>query len=104
VTGAPRFDFNRLNTLRGSAVNALDIRIDKKWFLKKWSLNLYLDLQNVNGNVISQPTILLDRPLDDDLRPIGGGDAPIGEQRYLTKELDTGSATILPTLGIVVEF
>ncbi len=109
VTNAPRLDFNRLNTLRGSAVNSLDVRIDKKWFWKRFSLNVYLDLQNVNRNTISQPVILLDRPLDDDLKPIGGGiianpNAPIEEQRYLTKELDTGSGNVLPTLGLVVEF
>lgn len=109
VTNGPRLDFNRLNTTRGSAVNSLDLRIDKKWFFQKFSLNVYLDIQNINQNVISQPTLLLDRPLDGDMRPIGGGvivnpDAPIEEQRYATKLLDTGSGTVLPTLGLVVEF
>ena len=108
ISNAARLDFNQLNTLRGDAVNSVDVRVDKKWFFDKWSLNVYLDLQNVNANAISQPTILLDRPLDENNRPIGEGiienpDAPIDQQRYLIKEVNTGSGTILPTLGLVIE-
>lgn len=109
VVGQGFPDYNLLNTQRNTAVNSVDIRIDKKWFYKQWSLNLYLDIQNVNANAVSNPTIVLDRPLDENNTPIGGGvvanpDAPISEQRYLIKELDTGAGTPLPTLGVVVEF
>ena len=108
VNGGARLDFARINTLRGTAVNSIDLRIDKKWFFKKWSLNLYLDIQNVNGNAVAQPTLLLDRPLDTNNMPVGdpiivNPDAPLEEQRYLLKELDTGSGNALPTVGIVVE-
>ena len=108
VNGGARLDFARINTLRGTAVNSIDLRIDKKWFFKKWSLNLYLDIQNVNGNAVAQPTLLLDRPLDTNNMPVGdpiivNPDAPLEEQRYLLKELDTASGNALPTVGIVVE-
>lgn len=108
INNGARLDFARINTLRGTAVNSIDLRIDKKWFFKKWSLNLYLDIQNVNGNAVAQPTLLLDRPLDANNMPIGdpiivNPDAPLEEQRYLLKELDTGSGNALPTVGIVVE-
>lgn len=108
VTNGGQLDFNRLNTLRNGSVNSLDLRIDKRWFFAKWSLNLYLDIQNLNGNAVSQPTLLLDRPLDENNRPIGEGiivnpDAPANQQRYLLKELDTGAGTPLPTIGIVIE-
>ncbi len=108
VTNGGSLDFDQLNTLRNSSVNSVDLRIDRKWFFQKWSLNLYLDLQNLNGNFVSQPTLLLDRPLDENNSPIGPAviinpDAPLNEQRYLLKELDTGSGSVLPTIGIVVE-
>ncbi|MEL6674781.1 MAG: TonB-dependent receptor [Bacteroidota bacterium] len=109
VRGTATRDFNQLNTLRGDAVNALDIRIDKKWFFQRWSLNLYIDVQNVTGNVVNDPTLILDRPLDADNRPIGGGvvvnpTAPLSEQRYALKSLAPATGTPLPTLGLVVEF
>ncbi len=108
VSGIARLDYNRINSLRSTAVNSIDLRIDKKWFFKKWSLNLYLDIQNLNQNFIAQPTLLLDRELDVDGNPVGptvitNPDAPLNEQRYLLKEIDTGSGNALPTLGIVVE-
>ena len=108
VTNGARLDFDQINSLRSTAVNSIDLRIDKKWFFKKWSLNLYLDIQNLNQNFIAQPTLLLDRELDENNTPIGPAvivnpDAPVEEQRYLLKELDTGSGNALPSLGIVVE-
>ena len=108
ITGRPITDFNRLNTLRGGNSNTIDIRIDKKWFFKKWSLNLYLDVENITGNAVNLPQLFLDRPLDENMTPIGGGvienpDAPANEQRYKLKEvIDEGGAT-LPTIGIMVE-
>ncbi len=109
VSNAAQRDFDQLNTLRGDAVNSVDVRIDKKWFFNALSLNLYLDIQNVNGNVISTPTLILDRPLDANNSPIGGGvvvnpNAPLNEQRYALKEIDPASGMPLPTIGLVLEF
>ncbi|TVR78203.1 MAG: TonB-dependent receptor [Saprospirales bacterium] len=102
-------DFSRINSLRGDFINGLDIRIDKQWFYEKWSLNLFLDIQNVLASSLSNPELILDRPLDQNGRPIGSGtiinpNDPAGEQRYLLKEIDTGSGTVLPTIGIVIGF
>ena len=36
-------DFTRLNQGRLSPAHFLDLRVDKKWFFKKWALNIYLD-------------------------------------------------------------
>jgi len=38
------------NTLRTSANNSLDIRVDKRWFFEKWTLITYIDIQNVYNN------------------------------------------------------
>ncbi len=102
-------DFSRINSRRNDPFNRIDIRIDKQWFFDNWGLNIYLDVQNVLASAESNPQLILDRPLDEDGRPIGSGvvknpDAPIEEQRYKLKEIDTGSGNPLPTLGIVLSF
>lgn len=100
-------DYTRINTLRNGAFSALDIRIDKKWFFKGWDLNLFFDVQNVTGNATGRNVLVLDRPLDENNKPIGGPitvnpDAPANEQRYRLKTINDATGTVLPTLGIVV--
>lgn len=108
LSGRGLRDYDLLNTERGSVFNELDIRIDKKIYFKKWTLDIYLDLRNVTANRVANFELLLDRPLDDNNLPIGDGiitnpNAPFNEQRYLLKEIDTGTGLVLPTLGIVIE-
>jgi hypothetical protein len=103
------FDYDRLNTQRQEAFSAIDLRVDKKWFFDKWSLNLFLDIENVTGAAVSTTDLILDRPLDENLRPIGDGiivnpDDPIGEQRYLLKGIDSGQGTPLPSIGLMLEW
>ena len=75
-------DYERLNSLRAGAGSTIDLRIDKKWFFKSWSLNVYLDVENLTGSAVGFPQLILNRPLDEDNMPIGGGvienpDAPV---------------------------
>jgi hypothetical protein len=102
-------DYNRINSGRQDAVNTLDFRIDKKWFYEKWSLNLYLDVENVFGNAVGDIALVYDQPLDETGMPIGdpiivNPNAPIDQQRYLLKELQTSSGTTIPSIGIMVEY
>ncbi len=101
-------DYDRLNILRSRAGNTIDIRIDKKWFFEKWSLNVYLDVENITGNSAENPQLILDRPLDENNMPVGDGiivnpDAPYEQQRYLLKELDASTGTPIPSIGIMIE-
>jgi hypothetical protein len=100
-------DYSRINALRSGAFLALDMRIDKKWYFKGWDLNVYFDIQNATGNAISREVLVLDRPLDDQNKPIGGGvivnpDAPLNQQRYKVKSISDAAGTVLPTLGVVI--
>ncbi|GAB5552349.1 MAG: TonB-dependent receptor [Saprospiraceae bacterium] len=108
VNGRGIRDFAQLNTLRFSSINTLDIRVDKKWFFDKWSLNLYLDIENVTGSSVNSDELILDRPLDDTGRPIGNGrvanpDAPFSQQRYLLKQITDAQGQLLPSIGIMIE-
>lgn len=101
-------DYDQLNTLRRDAFSAIDLRIDKKWFFDRWSLNVFLDIENMTGAAVSDIQLILDRPLDSEGNPIGepiiiNPDAPESEQRYLLKDLETGTGTPLPSIGVMVE-
>ena len=43
-------DFSRIGDERLNAYNSTDIRIDKKWNYRNWSLNIYLEITNVLGS------------------------------------------------------
>ena len=109
VTGRALPDYDQLNTLRAGSVNALDIRVDKKWFFKRWSLNVYLDVENALGNAVGFPQLILDRPLDENNIPVGGpvvvnpGD-PKDQQRYALKEIQDASGTRIPSVGVMIEW
>lgn len=101
-------DWDLINSQRAGASNTLDLRVDKKWFFQKWSLNIYFDLENVWGNAVGPPTLLLDRPLDENGLPIGSGvienpDAPAEEQRFRVKQLDVSQGVPIPSLGLMIE-
>jgi hypothetical protein len=92
-------DYNRFNELRLKSFHQLDIRVDKTYFFKKWSLNLYVDIQNVYNFKAENP------PNYTNLDPSGNkvyADPPVN-QFYQLRQLNSESGTILPTLGIIVE-
>ena len=108
ITNSAIPDYNQLNTLRTNASNTLDVRVDKKWYFEKWNLNLYFDVENVTANAVSIPAYILDRPLDENNRPIGGGiienpEAPIDQQRFKIKEINSAVGTVIPSLGVMIE-
>ena len=100
VTQSGINDWSKLNSERNPVSHALDIRIDKKWFYKKLALNLYLDVQNVyNTKVKTQPYIdVLRDELDNPIQN------PVNPQYYLIDEIENSSGTILPSIGVMLEF
>ena len=40
-------NYNALNTERLKNVHGVDLRLDKKWYFNKWSLNAYIDVENL---------------------------------------------------------
>lgn len=100
ITGQGVLDYNQLNEERNLSFHQLDMRIDKKYFFKKWSLNVYFDVQNVYGFITKQPPILL---VEKDANGNSVED-PNDPTRYKTKLIDNSNRTFFETLGIVVEF
>jgi outer membrane receptor protein involved in Fe transport len=104
VTGFPASDFNRYNQERFKPFHQLDLRVDKEWYLSRITINLYIDIQNVYNYKTTSNTFLV-QELDANGDPIivNPGD-PAELQRYSMKELQTTGGTVLPTIGVIIEF
>lgn len=96
--GQPYYDYSRYNTERLPNFAQFDLRVDKSFYFRGCMVGLYLDLQNITGNKLKQPDVIMSTGI------IENPDAPQAEQRYKMKYLKQESGTILPTLGVTVEF
>ncbi|MBN2486466.1 MAG: TonB-dependent receptor [Bacteroidales bacterium] len=103
VKGAPFIDYSNFNTLRLKPFHQLDVRIDKEFFFDKWSLNLYADVQNIYNFKSQEPNKLVrEKFIDPEINDIYTDN---GVDKYrLVEIVSSGSGTILPTVGIIVEF
>lgn len=93
-------DYNRLNSLRIASYNQIDVRVDKKWFLSKFSIDLYLDIQNLLNAKVKLPPYL-DVVRDENGVPVEDPNNPGSYQIYY---LDNTSGTVLPSIGLVFEY
>ena len=93
-------DYSRLNSERFGEFDRLNLRIDKKWFLKKWNLDLYFDVQNALAYKLEGPKFI-DVVRDANGTPVVDSNNPT---QYLTKFLDNTQGIVQPGLGIIVDF
>jgi hypothetical protein len=100
--GQAFLDNDQVNSLRLSSFNQLDIRVDKRYFFNKWSLMLYLDIQNLYNYQSEEPDIVV-RQKDGDGNYIIFTDDQ-GVERYVLETIPSSSGTVLPTIGIMIEF
>ncbi|MDO8968950.1 TonB-dependent receptor [Algoriphagus sp.] len=93
-------DFNQINAIRLDPFHQLDLRIDKKYFFKRWNLNWYVDIQNLYNFQAEQVPLLIP------VRASNGSILvdPNDPSRYQLKLLSNTAGTILPTVGIIIEF
>ena len=78
----------------------LDIRIDKQYYFSKWSLMFYVDVQNLYNFKAYEPDRLVRESI---VNPEVNDDEGNGFYKliYIPSE---GTGTILPTIGIMIEF
>ncbi len=92
-------DYSQLNGERLKPAHFLDLRVDKKWFFKKWALNIYLDVQNVYAFKAQQaPDYILRKDAD--------GNAlidPSNPSKYQLDKIQSTTGTVLPSFGIIIE-
>ena len=102
ANGGGRRDFNRLNTERLGGIGTLDFRVDKNWYFKNWTLNLYFDVENATAAALNTQALILDRgPMESGI--IVNPDAPIELQRYKVKTIDDTQGTLVPSIGIRID-
>lgn len=101
ATGTGISDFTQLNTLRTKTGNQLDVRIDKKWYFKRWNLNLYLEIQNVYASSVGSTQ--LQQELDANGQPILEN-VGTAYPTYRLKYINDATGTRVPTLGVIVQF
>ena len=93
-------DYNLLNTQRLKGQHGLDIRIDKKWFFKSWSFNAYIDIENILNAKRQLPS---EYGIDPNLGPLVEGTEENSES-YPLYEIINNSGTVLPSIGLLIEF
>lgn len=99
LSGTPYFDFTRLNSERFSAFHQLDVRVDKSFYLDKLTAKFYIDIQNLYNFQAEQQDIIV-RDTDDS----GNFILTDNGSRYQLRRVDNTTGTVLPTIGIIVEF
>jgi hypothetical protein len=93
-------NYSQLNNERLKWFHQLDIRITKRWYFKKWSFELYLDVQNAyafapdNAPNLIVATDQNDQPIPDENRP--------GFAQYSL--VKNSNRTVIPTLGFVIYY
>jgi hypothetical protein len=110
-----QLDYANVNSVRLRGFNAMDVRLDKKWNFKKWSLDLFLDIQNFfNSKNPAAPGFTLQRNTDGSIATttgaaynpgvFGNPSAPNNRQQAIPVILPNDSGARLPSIGFVAEF
>jgi len=93
-------DWEQVNTLRLPSFNQLNVRVDKRWYYERWTLNLFFDVENLLASPLTGPPFL-DVLRDEAGQPLPD---PADPTRYQTRLVNSISTTRVPTIGAMVEF
>lgn len=98
IFGRPMPDYSMINTEQLAAYHQLDLRVDKRFFFDKWTMDLFIEVQNAYGSQIPTP------PQIDVLRDSFGN--PIDSNSdgiYETVEIEAAGTAVLPAFGMIIE-
>jgi len=101
VQGRGYLDYDLYNTERLNDFHQLDLRVDKAFYFKKWSLMFYIDIQNVLNLRAQQPDILVNTQPDGSVKTYVD---PQGKLRYELRTIPNYSGTIVPSIGIMIDW
>ncbi len=92
-------DYSQVNSLHLPWFHQLDMRVTKKWYLAKWSVELYLDIQNLYYNK-EQDTPSLVYMTDANGNPL----LTPNHLSYQTKLLPSYDGVLQPQLGLIFTY
>lgn len=98
ASGRAYRDNSKYNSIYLKQFNQLDIRLDKEFYFEKFALKLYIDIQNILNKQYKDADVLISTG------KIANPNAPASEQRYEMKRIELESGTVLPTIGVTLEF
>jgi hypothetical protein len=101
VRGTALPNYGSLNSGRLANFSQLDIRVDKVWYFKKASLNLYMDIQNALNNAYLGPQTLI-AAQDAAGNLISDPSAPVPS--YKGEYLVNSSGFLQPSIGVIWDF
>ncbi len=99
LKGGPYLDYSRLNSKRFSPFHQLDVRVDKSYYLNKITAKFYIDIQNLYNFQAEQQDIIV-RATDEN----GNFILTDNGTRYELRRIKNTTGTVLPTIGIILEF
>jgi outer membrane cobalamin receptor len=104
--GSGVFDFSRINSMRLSAFNAADIRIDKKWNFKKTTLDFYIDITNFYGSEAKEADLYTFKRNAANTAFVTTDGMPVKSDgsNAIPVYLKNSQSTILPSIGLIIEF
>jgi hypothetical protein len=101
VKGVALNDYSRLNAERLGTFSQLDVRVDKVWYFKRSSLNLYMDIQNfLNKEYVGQPTLIASQDAAGNLIKDPNAAVPSYRGEYLTNS----TGFLQPSIGVIFDF
>lgn len=89
------FNYQTLGNNRLDMFNVLDVRVDRKWNFEGWSLNLFLDIENILAREIPEPP-------QYGLNRNASGE--VIQPPTIVEVEDTEDSAVLPSLGVVIDF
>lgn len=104
--GVGILDYSQINTQRLKAFNQLDLRVDKKLYFAKTSLNLFIDIQNaLLSKTESAPNYTFKRKTDN-------SDFETTDEKALKADGSNGipvvikneNLSVIPSVGFIFEF
>ena len=99
LTGGPYPDYSKLNSLRFNPFHQLDVRVDKAYYLEKVTAKFYIDIQNLyNFQADQQPIVVRETDANGNFLLTDNG------TRYVLKQIENTTGTVLPTIGIIISF
>ncbi|WP_243349611.1 TonB-dependent receptor [Parabacteroides sp. FAFU027] len=90
----PYLDYSRYNTLRLKTFTQLDLRVDKTYFFNKWMFGFYFDVQNAMNTQYNPAPVITSTGITD----------PTNPDKYIMKTINQRNGTVVPSIGIMVEF
>lgn len=99
LTGGPYPDNSQFNARRFAPFHQLDLRIDKAYYLNRITAKFYIDIQNFyNFKSEDQEIIVREQDSNGNLILTDNG------QRYQLRRVKNELGSVLPTIGMMLEF